>query len=542
MKDFKFPDSPQEDGGISFLFPFFNSSSFNPHKHDIPILNCPELSLTEIFAQVAATSSAGSSCEQTDSSGLPFYHPDLTTPCLGIHDQQVIVETNHPQPIDCNFPLDEFEWLNWTDICFEQMHANIISPPEPPKNENLPSSIFDMPELSPSTSSSEMENSPRLSVGTEEMANSSPAASLSPVKDGGQQTPKGLGGDLKRGDILQGGIGFRKVSAVQPPHTKKKPKRATNIRRHHKPKHQCPGCLQKFTVKRDFESHFRRCLGRPFYTCLCGAGITTRHNMKAHSLSTEHLERLRVLEEIPSNSNPGHQKTDGGSSEDPEYRAIQDHTENDDIEGLVNSSSSLQNHELSPNFVTEASAGPSFPAQFFFTDKVSTPCSSLFSSEVISGHEGASTEILRRPNSNYDHVDEYWYAFERSSPIPNPQDPPGPALSDSESSSSSSDGSTPKSDSGLNTESTTPASSPAASRTGLSPRDETLDTPANSPMASGAGLLPRDETLATPDDSPYIPSDLTQYALEQYEAAKNPNTNTPTYTFRDTARRNPSPE
>ncbi|KAF3148532.1 hypothetical protein TWF594_000943 [Orbilia oligospora] len=180
-----------------------NSSSFNPHQHDIPIINCPEPSLTEIFAQVAATSSAGSSCQQTDSSGLPFYHPDLTTPCIDIHDQQVIVETSHPQPIDCSFPLDEFEWFNWTDICFEQIHAN-ISPPEPlsfhlepHKNENLPSSIFDMPELSPS-SSSEMENSPRLSVGTEEMANSSPAASLSPIKDGGQQTPKSLSEDLKR--------------------------------------------------------------------------------------------------------------------------------------------------------------------------------------------------------------------------------------------------------------------------------------------------------------------------------------------------------
>ncbi|KAF3109185.1 hypothetical protein TWF102_009956 [Orbilia oligospora] len=298
-----------------------NSSSFNPHQHDIPIINCPEPSLTEIFAQVAATSSAGSSCEQTDSSGLPFYHPDLTTPCIDIHDQQVIVETSHPQPIDCSFPLDEFEWFNWTDICFEQIHAN-ISPPEPlsfhlepHKNENLPSSIFDMPELSPS-SSSEMENSPRLSVGMEEMANSSPAASLSPVKDGGQQTPKSLSEDLKRGGILQGGIKFRKVSAVQPPQTKKKPKRATNIRRHHKPKHECAGCPKKFTVKRDFESHFRRCLGRPYNTCLCGTGIITRHNMKAHLLSQEHRERLRLLEEIASNSNPGQQKTDGGSEKE----------------------------------------------------------------------------------------------------------------------------------------------------------------------------------------------------------------------------------
>ncbi|KAF3154931.1 hypothetical protein TWF569_010554 [Orbilia oligospora] len=298
-----------------------NSSSFNPHQHDIPIINCPEPSLTEIFAQVAATSSAGSSCQQTDSSGLPFYHPDLTTPCIDIHDQQVIVETSHPQPIDCSFPLDEFEWFNWTDICFEQIHAN-ISPPEPlsfhlepHKNENLPSSIFDMPELSPS-SSSEMENSPRLSVGTEEMANSSPAASLSPIKDGGQQTPKSLSEDLKRGGILQGGIKFRKVSAVQPPQTKKKPKRATNIRRHHKPKHECAGCPKKFTVKRDFESHFRRCLGRPYNTCLCGTGIITRHNMKAHLLSQEHRERLRLLEEIASNSNPGQQKTDGGSEKE----------------------------------------------------------------------------------------------------------------------------------------------------------------------------------------------------------------------------------
>ncbi|KAF3148533.1 hypothetical protein TWF594_000944 [Orbilia oligospora] len=239
----------------------------------------------------------------------------------------------------------------------------------------------------------------------------------------------------------------------------------------------------------------------------------------------------------------------GSSSEDPEYRAIQDHTENDDIEELVSSSSCLQNHELSPNFVTEASAGPSFPAQFFFTDEVPTLCSSLFSSEVVSGPEGASIEILRRSNSNYDHVDELWYAFVHSSPIPSLQDPPGPALSDSGSSSSSSDGSTPKSDSGLNTESTTPASSPAASRTGLSPRDETLDTPASPPVALGADLPPRDETLATPDDSPYIPLDLTQYALEQYQAAEknkstaeNATANAPEYTFRKTAERNPSPE
>ncbi|KAF3189715.1 hypothetical protein TWF225_002851 [Orbilia oligospora] len=230
------------------------------------------------------------------------------------------------------------------------------------------------------------------------------------------------------------------------------------------------------------------------------------------------------------------------SSEDPEYRAIQDHTENDDIEGLVSSSSCLQNHELSPNVVTEASAGPSYPPQFSSNDEVPTLCSGPFSSEVISGTEGASIEILRRSNSNYDHVDEFWYAFALSSPIPNLQDPPGPALSDNGSSSSSSDGSTPKSDSGLNTESTTPASSPAASRTSLSPRDETLDTPASPPVALGADLPPRDETLATPDDSPYIPLDLTRYALEQYQAAENATANAPEYTFRKTAERNPSPE
>ncbi|KAF3223475.1 hypothetical protein TWF106_004868 [Orbilia oligospora] len=298
-----------------------NSSSFNPHQNDIPVINCPEPSLTEIFAQVAATSSAGSSCDQIDSSGLPFYHPELTTPCIGIHDQQVIVETSHPQPIDCSFPLDEFEWFNWTDICVEQIHTT-ISPPEvsfrsePHKNETLSSSIFDMPELSPSLSS-EMENSPRLSVGTEEMANSSPAASLSPIKDGGQQTPKSFGEDLKRGGIPQGGIRFRKVSAARAPRTKKTPGGASGIRRNHKPKHECSGCLRKFTVKRDLEFHFRRCLGKPYNICLCGAGITTSHNMKAHLSSKEHRERLRVLEEIPSNSNPGQQKTDGGAINTP---------------------------------------------------------------------------------------------------------------------------------------------------------------------------------------------------------------------------------
>ncbi|KAF3198854.1 hypothetical protein TWF679_001739 [Orbilia oligospora] len=106
--------------------------------------------------------------------------------------------------------------------------------------------------------------------------------------------------------------------------------------------------------------------------------------------------------------------------------------------------------------------------------------------------------------------------------------------------------STPKSDSGSNTESTTPASSPAASRTGLSPRDETLDTPASSPVALGVDPPPRDETLATLDDSPYIPSNLTQYALEQYKAAEknkstaeNPTANAPEFTCRETARRNP---
>ncbi|KAF3263786.1 hypothetical protein TWF217_003492 [Orbilia oligospora] len=184
----------------------------------------------------------------------------------------------------------------------------------------------------------------------------------------------------------------------------------------------------------------------------------------------------------------------------------------------------------------------SYPPQFSSNDEVPTLCSGPFSSEVISGTEGASIEILRRSNSNYDHVDEFWYAFALSSPIPNLQDPPGPALSDNGSSSSSSDGSTPKSDSGLNTESTTPASSPAASRTSLSPRDETLDTPASPPVALGADLPPRDETLATPDDSPYIPLDLTRYALEQYQAAENATANAPEYTFRKTAERNPSPE
>ncbi|KAF3184791.1 hypothetical protein TWF788_005042 [Orbilia oligospora] len=251
-------------------------------------------------------------------------------------------------------------------------------------------------------------------------------------------------------------------------------------------------------------------------------------------------------------SNHSHQRNNktpsprGSSSEDPEYRAIQDHTENDDVEGLVSSSSYLQNHEPSPNLGTEASAGPSFPAQNFPIDIVPTSCSSLSSSEGISGFEGPSTEILRSSNAIHDYVDVFWYEFVRSISIPNLQDPPGPALSDSGSSSSSSGSSTPKSDSGSNTESTTPASSPAASRTGLSPRDETLDTPASSPVALGVDPPPRDETLATLDDSPYIPSNLTQYALEQYKAAEknkstaeNPTANAPEFTCRETARRNP---
>ncbi|KAK6499414.1 hypothetical protein TWF506_004041 [Arthrobotrys conoides] len=200
------------------------------------------------------------------------------------------------------------------DPCSPQIHTNFSTAeshkfyPEPLKNEHHPKNyITDAPELSPSSSSG-MGSSPRLSVGTEEMANSSPAASPSP-KDGGQRTPTTLSGEIEKGRIPQGEIKFRKVPTGLPLRAKKKPKRVTNIRRTRQHKYFCIGCPEKFSgsVKREFERHFRQCKGRPYNVCPCSVGITTNHNMKAHYSSREHrkyMDRQRAPEERTSDSNP----------------------------------------------------------------------------------------------------------------------------------------------------------------------------------------------------------------------------------------------
>ncbi|RVD81377.1 uncharacterized protein DFL_009243 [Arthrobotrys flagrans] len=173
------------------------------------------------------------------------------------------------------------------DPSFPQIYGN-IGPPEPDKfhttpyeNESRPNdNISDIPELSPSLSS-RRESSPRLSVGTGGTVNSSPTVSPLSVEDGGQRMPA-LSEEIERNDIpSQGEIKWRK-----------------------NPKYSCSGCQENFTVKREYESHHRRCVGKPLNICPCGLGITRRHNMKTHYQSQVHRsyeDRLRALEEKSSN-------------------------------------------------------------------------------------------------------------------------------------------------------------------------------------------------------------------------------------------------
>ncbi|KAK6517500.1 hypothetical protein TWF281_004152 [Arthrobotrys megalospora] len=150
-----------------------------------------------------------------------------------------------------------------------------------------------------------MSSSLRSSVGLDENPNiSSPTIRPSSMKEDGQNTIKDPDAQPQERDqkLDQGRKRWRKVPTTLPPAPnagvgKKGPKRLTDIKRaRKKSKYPCPGCPRKFTVKREYESHYRRCVGEPINFCTtCGQGITRRHNMKKHFESDEHKRSLLAL-------------------------------------------------------------------------------------------------------------------------------------------------------------------------------------------------------------------------------------------------------
>lgn len=179
----------------------------------------------------------------------------------------------------------------------------------------------------------------------------------------------------------------------------------------------------------------------------------------------------------------------GSSSEDPEYRAIQDHTENYDTKGLVSSSSFDRSNDIPRESVTEASAGPSCRSNSAQSSINEIPCTNHSSSQATLEQEDSSAGVSINPD-----LEKLWYEFTQSGPLPNDIDR---HTSDNETSSNFSDDSTSQSRSRSSTEFTTPSNSPVIPNASTPPTPETF-------------------TINIANGIPKEPLNLTLYASQQY--------------------------